>query len=252
MKHPTNQVFLARSLGSSLLIGALAAHATAGWKRYDLPDRIVPGTDTDGTAWCSVTPAPETIRNEASGYGGTFTEYTVSCSGNAERRAEWKYTGDTENPAGWASVEAHAEVDGEFYVSSTPASLAHDTVVEVRCSLLPNGRVRAEITDSRMFPDASGSVSGTAYVVGTGGQLSTTIQLAGIPQKYFYAQVEENGGGDRCIDQFTIRWHTEGDAFLWVDDGILFSGQANYTMHGDSQTSIVLGVCPNCTGGSKQ
>jgi hypothetical protein len=160
--------------------------------------------------------------------------------------------GELENPAGWASVEAHAEVDGEFYVSSTPASLAHDTVVEVRCALLPNGRVRAEITDSRVFPDSSGSVSGTAYVLGTGGQLSTTIQLSGIPQKYFYAEVQENGGGDRCIDQFTIHWRTEGDAFLWVDDGILFSGQADYTMHGDSTTSIVLGVCPNCTGSSKQ
>jgi hypothetical protein len=237
-----------RSVAPWILVGCLAPHAFAGWTRFDEPSRIVPGAAVDGGASCSVEPMPESIRNRANGTGGHFDEYTVTCHGNAERRSKWRYVPEENAPSGWASVEARAQVDGQFYVRETPMSLAHDTRVEVRCPLLPNGMVKAEITDSRQFTDSVMAVSGTAMVVGSGGMLSTTVFLSGIPQMFFYAKVEDANEGATCIDAFTVQWRTEGDAFLWVDDGLFLPGSGNYSMHGDSITFVAVGVCPDCNG----
>jgi len=238
-----------RSVAPWILVGCLAPQAWAGWTRFDTPSRIVPGSQTDGSASCSVIPTPQSIANRANGIGGVLLEYTVTCNGFADRRSNWRYTPDEGYPRGWASVEAHSQVDGQFYVKETPFSFAHDTLVEVRCALLPNGAVKAEITDSRTFADNVMTVIGTAMVLGSGGTLSTTIFLSGTPQMFFYARVEDQGGSSKCVDEFTVRWHTEGDAFLWVDDGLLWPGCGNYSMHGGSISLVALGSCPDCIVG---
>ena len=229
-----------------ILLGCLAPQAFAGWIRFDEPARIVPGMCSSGGASCAVVPTPESILNRASGTGGLVTEYTVVCHGHAERRSKWRYVPEEGFPHGWASVEAHAEIDGEFYVAETPFSFAHDSTVEVRSELLPSGVVKAEINDSRTFADNVMTVSGQALVVGSGGMASTTVFLSGTPQMFFYQKVEDTKDGARCIDYFSVKWHTEGDAFLWVDDGLFFPGSGYFTMHGDSTTWIAVATCPDC------